>query len=51
MCPICGSGNYEQEGDKDYLTLTCSQCGYVWTLESYHEEGEDKWREPESVPW
>jgi transposase-like protein len=46
MCPNCGAYHYEQEGGRvEGMTLTCLACGYRWHLESYREDGEDKWRD------
>lgn len=47
-CPNCGSYESEQEGGRDsgYLKITCLKCCDVRFLESYRQEGEDRWRDP-----
>jgi RNase P subunit RPR2 len=47
-CPNCGSYESEQEGDSraGYLNITCLKCGDRRFLESYRDEGQDKWRDP-----
>ena len=43
-CENCGSCDYEQSGDQHNMTIHCLRCGHVTFLESYRDEGEDKWR-------
>ena len=47
-CPNCGSYDCEQEGStgEGHLKLTCVACGDVRFLETYRDEGQDKWRDP-----
>jgi translation initiation factor 2 beta subunit (eIF-2beta)/eIF-5 len=46
-CPNCGSYDSEQEGGRaeGVMTLTCTKCGDRRWLESYRQEGEDRWRD------
>lgn len=48
-CPNCGSYDSEQEGDtrSGFMTITCVKCGDRRFLESYRDEGQDKWRDRE----
>ena len=36
-CPKCRSNqiNKEHSSETDSLTLTCTQCKYTWTMESF----------------
>jgi translation initiation factor 2 beta subunit (eIF-2beta)/eIF-5 len=47
-CPNCGSYDSEQEGShqEGTLFLTCVACGDRRFLESYRQEGEDRWGDP-----
>lgn len=31
-CPLCKSHNFSWKADRDYLILTCMNCGYKWYL-------------------
>lgn len=46
-CPNCGSYESEQEGSsrEGQLKITCLRCGDRRFLESYRDEGQDKWRD------
>jgi translation initiation factor 2 beta subunit (eIF-2beta)/eIF-5 len=44
-CYNCGSYDCEQEGSREHLTIRCMRCGDVRFLESYRDEGQDKWRD------
>jgi len=47
-CPNCGSYDHFQEGGRSEgtLKLTCAKCGDVRWLESYRDQGEDRWCDP-----
>ncbi|WP_332764001.1 hypothetical protein [Phenylobacterium sp.] len=47
-CPNCGSYDSEQEGGRSegFLKITCLKCCDVRFLESYRQEGEDRWADP-----
>ncbi len=47
--PNCGSYEQEQSGGRaeGFMTIRCMKCCEVWNLESYRQEGEDRWRNPE----
>ena len=48
-CPNCGSYEQEQSGGRSegFMTIRCMKCCEVWNLETYRDEGEDRWRNPQ----
>jgi hypothetical protein len=44
-CENCGSYDCEQSGDRYNMTIRCIRCGHTKYLNSYRDEGQDKWRD------
>lgn len=48
-CENCGSYDQEQSGDRYSMAVRCIKCGHTVYLNSYRDEGQDKWRDDRDI--